>query len=152
MAMRKLFAAAAVLGVGVVGAVGAAGAEPGDAEGFDLTCGGSTVQIVPANGHGEFTPAHVLGSSTTFVPVEFGGVSGTIFDAAGNVVASFSEDFTVSKNAQARGRQIQDCTFGDDVTFVATAEDAAEIPGLVEGETYRDVFEGQVSGYFTGRP
>ena len=37
---------------------------------FPATCDGQTVQIV-VNGNGEFTPAHVLGSTAVFVPEAF---------------------------------------------------------------------------------
>jgi hypothetical protein len=37
---------------------------------FPADCGGQTVQVV-VNGNGEFTPAHVLGSTAVFVPQAF---------------------------------------------------------------------------------
>jgi hypothetical protein len=37
---------------------------------FPADCGGQTVQLV-VNGNGEFTPAHVLGSTAVFVPQAF---------------------------------------------------------------------------------
>jgi hypothetical protein len=37
---------------------------------FPATCGGQTVQLV-VNGSGEFTPAHVVGSTAVFIPEAF---------------------------------------------------------------------------------
>jgi hypothetical protein len=37
---------------------------------FPATCGGQTVQLV-VNGNGEFTPAHVVGSTALFIPEAF---------------------------------------------------------------------------------
>jgi hypothetical protein len=37
---------------------------------FPATCGGQTVQLV-VNGNGEFTPAHVVGSTAVFIPEAF---------------------------------------------------------------------------------
>jgi hypothetical protein len=50
-----------------------AGADPIKAKNsFTLpaTCGGQTVQFV-VNGNGEFTPAHVVGSTAVFIPEAF---------------------------------------------------------------------------------
>ena len=37
---------------------------------FPATCDGQTVQLV-VNGNGEFTPAHVVGSTAVFIPEAF---------------------------------------------------------------------------------
>jgi hypothetical protein len=37
---------------------------------FPATCGGQTVQLV-VNGNGEFTPAHLVGSTAVFIPEAF---------------------------------------------------------------------------------
>jgi hypothetical protein len=71
--MLKRYAAfgAAVLGVAVF--VPAASADPLNAKNslaFPATCGAQTVQVV-VNGNGQFTPAHVVGSTAVFVPQAF---------------------------------------------------------------------------------
>jgi hypothetical protein len=49
-----------------------AGADPGNAKGasqIHATCGTRTVNVV-VNGNGKFTPAHVVGSTSVFVPTK----------------------------------------------------------------------------------
>jgi hypothetical protein len=66
----------AVLGVAVLALavfVPGASADPLNAKNsfaFPATCDGQTVQVV-VNGNGEFSPAHVLGSTAVFVPQAF---------------------------------------------------------------------------------
>ena len=100
---------------------------------MQLTCGGTTLDVV-VNGRGFFTPAHDQGSTAVLVPIEFGEVIGTVFDADGNEVSSFVDDAIVTKGnaeAAAAGREVQACTYVSHETFVATEEDA--VAGLTPG-------------------
>jgi hypothetical protein len=68
MLNRSAALAAAVLALAVF--VPGASADPLNAKNslaFPVDCGGQTVQVV-VNGNGEFTPAHVVGSTAVFVP------------------------------------------------------------------------------------
>jgi hypothetical protein len=68
MLKRYAVLGAAVLALAVF--VPGASADPLNAKtsfAFPATCDGQTVQVV-VNGNGEFTPAHVLGSTAVFVP------------------------------------------------------------------------------------
>jgi hypothetical protein len=71
MLKRYAVLGAAVLALAVF--VPGASADPLNAQNsfaFPATCDGQTVQVV-VNGNGEFTPAHVLGSTAVFVPEAF---------------------------------------------------------------------------------
>ena len=71
MLNRYAALAAAVLGLAIFAP--AASADPLNARNslaFPAECGGQTVQVV-VNGNGEFSPAHVLGSTAVFVPQAF---------------------------------------------------------------------------------
>ena len=68
MLNRYAALAAAVLALAVFAP--AASGDPLNAKNslaFPADCGGQTVQVV-VNGNGEFTPAHVVGSTAVFVP------------------------------------------------------------------------------------
>jgi hypothetical protein len=71
MLKRYAVLGAAVLAVAVF--VPGASADPLNAKNslaFPANCAGQTVQVV-VNGNGEFTPAHVVGSTAVFVPQAF---------------------------------------------------------------------------------
>ena len=61
-------------GLAVAGVlIPAATADPGHAKNatqISAHCGGQTIMVV-VNGNGEFTPAHVVGSTSVFVPTAF---------------------------------------------------------------------------------
>ena len=72
--MRRRMGLALVLSTAAMGALAAAAsADPVNAKtGLVLpaNCGGQVVQVA-VNGNGEFTPAHVIGSTAVFVPQAF---------------------------------------------------------------------------------
>jgi hypothetical protein len=110
-------------------------ADPRHGEQISLTCGGTTYSVV-VNGNGEFTPAHDLASTRVFVPHAFGPFTGTIYDASGAVVATFTEPGSV----QGSGHQPNDvsCTFR--ISFVSDGSD----PDVPAGDTF--VGTGSVTG------
>lgn len=102
------------MGVAMALMGGTAAADPTNAKNaftVPLNCAnGQTYQVV-VNGNGEFTPAHDINSTATLVPVSFGPFSGTISDAQGNVVDSFTEPGS-SKGQSAKGKKnLVNCTF-----------------------------------------
>jgi hypothetical protein len=72
--MLRRLCVALTLGILMLAALAqAAAADPINAKNsftFPATCGGQTVQLV-VNGSGEFTPAHVVGSTAVFIPEAF---------------------------------------------------------------------------------
>jgi hypothetical protein len=72
--MLRRLCVALTLGILTLAALAqAAAADPINAKNsftFPATCGGQTVQLV-VNGSGEFTPAHVVGSTAVFIPEAF---------------------------------------------------------------------------------
>lgn len=140
-------ATAAVVGATAVAAsAGVAGADPGSPP-VHLRCGSASYEVAVA-GHGEFTPAHDLGSTTVFVPVEFGAFTGTLTDLTAGGVFTESDPGPLTKgNSQARGRTLLSCTYHFEERFVAGPDDE----GLVEGHEYLFVGEGQVTGFASGR-
>jgi hypothetical protein len=85
---RAVLGAAAAAALSLVPAL-SAHADPANAKNslpLTVTCAdGSTYQTV-TNGNGAWTPAHDLGSTSTLVPVSFGTVTFTVYDAQGNIV------------------------------------------------------------------
>jgi hypothetical protein len=70
--MRRLLVAAACLAAATA-LVPAAVADPTNAKSatqITATCGGSSVTVV-VNGNGTFSPAHVIGSTSVFIPTAF---------------------------------------------------------------------------------
>lgn len=76
---------------------------------FTLVCNGTSYQVATPPGNGDFTPALDLGSNRVFIPHAFGAFTGTIRDASGAVVDSFTEP----AGAQGSGKQKNDvsCSF-----------------------------------------
>jgi hypothetical protein len=72
--MLRRLCVALTLGILMLAALAqGAAADPSNAKNsfsFPATCGGQTVQLV-VNGNGEFTPAHVVGSTALFIPEAF---------------------------------------------------------------------------------
>lgn len=105
-----------------------------------LTCGSTTYQVV-VSGNGEFTPAHDLNSTKVFVPHAFGPFTGTIRDASGAVVDSFTDPAVT----QGSGKQPNDvaCTYA--LSFVSDGSD----PGFPAGYTFSGTgtVTGQVAGH-----
>jgi hypothetical protein len=65
-----------------------------------LQCPSGTSSAVVILVRGEWTPAHVIGSNTVFVPIAFGRFTGVATDAEGNVL------FTVDAPALAKGSAV----------------------------------------------
>lgn len=76
---------------------------------FTLVCNGQTYQVTTSAGNGDFTPAHDLASNRVFIPHAFGPFTGTIRNASGTVVDSFTDP----AQTQGSGKQKNDvfCTF-----------------------------------------
>jgi hypothetical protein len=70
---RRLLTAAACLALAAAVIVQVAGADPGNAKNashITAICDGQTIPVV-VNGNGEFTPAHVVGATSVFIPTAF---------------------------------------------------------------------------------
>lgn len=106
MASRRTFARLLVAGGLTLGIAAAPAIADPKGETFPLVCDDGNTYQVTTNGNGEFTPAHDADSTRTFVPLAFGEFTGTVTDAQGNVVDSFSEPGVAKgqsgKNAKAR--------------------------------------------------
>ncbi len=120
--MRRRLAAGAVAvvaGMALMG--GTASADPVNAKGSfvtDLVCDNSQTYTVVVNGNGNFTPAHDIDSNATLIPVAFGPFSGTIRDAQGNLVDTFTEPGTSKGQSAKGGKDLVTCTF----TFTETSD------------------------------
>ena len=80
----------------------AAGADPKNGELIPVVCDNGHRYQVAVNGNGEFTPAHDADSTAMLVPVSFGPFTGTIRNAQGQVVDSFTEPGS-AKGQAAKG-------------------------------------------------
>jgi hypothetical protein len=99
------------LALGALSAVVApASAEPADAETIPVECDNGESYEVVTNGNGEFTPAHIVGSTGTFVPVAFGEFTGTVRSSTGQVLATFTEEGS-AKGKSGKNRDLLECTF-----------------------------------------
>ena len=70
---RRLLVITALAALAAAAAVPASNADPIRAKGatqITATCGTQQVTVV-VNGNGEFTPAHVIGSTSVFIPTAF---------------------------------------------------------------------------------
>jgi len=70
---RRLLVITALAALAAAAAVPASNADPIRAKGatqITATCGAQQVTVV-VNGNGEFTPAHVIGSTSVFIPTAF---------------------------------------------------------------------------------
>ncbi|MGY1617216.1 hypothetical protein ACI797_10775 [Geodermatophilus sp. SYSU D00691] len=132
----------------VVGLASAASADPkGDV--FSLTCGGATYEIVVA-GNGQWTPAHVIGSTEIFVPVTIGDFTFEAELPTGEVIEASLPGFEAKGNGNAAGPQEdQTCTFTASETLAEAVVDP-DFGELPAGTTV--TFSGVVTGFFTGGP
>lgn len=145
--MRKTVTAAA-LGVAFAftGAAGASAAPP-DAEILSgVECDNGQTYDVWVNGNGDFTPGHVVDSTTVFVPISFGDVAFTVVTPDG-AVTEIEEEHTLAKGqgkvATHNPREAVSCTFSE--TFVLEVEEM----GFPAGSEV--TFTGTVVGYVSGR-
>jgi hypothetical protein len=138
--LRTTAAAGVVLVAVGTSISGPAVADPVNApeiESLPLTCDGQTYQVV-VNGNGAFTPAHDTDSTRMFIPTSFGEFTGTITDAQGEVIDSFTEP-PMAKGSSTKARSTSvDCTF----TFSEDFVDPELGPLHFEGS-------GEVTGFYT---
>ena len=127
MTTRTKLARLAVAGGVAIGIAAApANADP-KGETFPLVCNNGETYDVTTNGNGNFTPAHNADGTNVFIPLAFGEFKGTVTDAQGNVVDSFSEP-GIEKgkgNAGKNATATISCTFSfsgteDGLTFNAS--------------------------------
>ena len=93
-------------------------------------CGGQPVDVV-VNGNGEFTPAHVVGGTSVFIPTAF-DITFTFTPAVGSPM---SETDTASKAAPIEN----------------TTTCAIPLQTLFSGPEGSATIEGSVTGFFTPR-
>ncbi len=145
--MKRLLLPAAVL-VAVVGStVATAGADPVNSKRvdgpFEVACPDQTFENVVGNGNGEFTPGHDLESTTMLIPVAFGTFTGTLYDAQGNAVDTFTEDgFSAKGQSVDQVPGVVACTFS-----FTEVSDGSDPDGPPAGFTF--VGGGEVWGLIT---
>ncbi len=107
----------------VVAATAPAGADPvnaPEATRVPITCDNGHTYDAVVNGNGDFTPAHDVNSNAILVPLSFGEFNGTVTDADGNVVDSFTDPASAKGKASKKQRKTQTtCSY----TFGETFED-----------------------------
>ena len=124
--------------VGLVLTAPAAQADPKPEDGsFLLVCGEVTYEVV-VNGDGDFTPAHDVGSTRTFVPTSFGEFTVVVTDADGEVVDTFTDPVLDKGSSNKPRRTSLTCTYGFEEHFV----DPELGPLHIEGS-------GTVTGFYT---
>ena len=130
MLRRGFLLVLVVLAVGLFAQ--AASADPTNAKNGQLVtamCGGQQVQVA-VNGNGVFTPAHVIGSTSVFVPTAFN----LTFSFTPTGGTTDSETNTAAKNNQSK------------------ATITCDIPGALNTFTSPDgtfTLDGTVTGFFT---
>jgi hypothetical protein len=119
---------------------GTASADPSGGDRFTLTCGGTTYQAV-SNGNGQFTAAHDLNSTKTFVPHAFGPFTGNLYDASGTLVSTETDPAVT----QGSGKQKNDLSCTYSFTFVSDGSDPEGPPA-----DWTFTGSGSVTGHATG--
>lgn len=110
-------------------AVQAASADPSNAKNSLLItaiCGGQQIQVV-TNGNGEFTPAHVVGSTSTFIPTAFDLTFS--FTPTGGTTES-DTDTSAKHNQKANGVT---CTIPVALNTFTSPEGTFSLSGTVTG-------------------
>lgn len=141
--MRRNYFVMPALALGALSAVlvGPAGADPKKGEVVPLECdNGQSYEAVVSPGNGNFTPAHDMAGTGTFVPVGFGEFTGTITGPDGAPIGSFT-DPPVAKGQSAKNRSVLTCTFS--FIFVNDGSD----PTSPIGTTFEG--SGSVTGFLT---
>ncbi len=116
MRVRRI-TVAIVAGGFILGAFAApASADPRKGEVIPLTCDNGQQYTIVVNGNGAFTPGHVVDSTSVFVPLSFGPFTGTLTDANGKVVETFTEPGESKGQSGKRARNTVTCSF----TFTGT--------------------------------
>jgi hypothetical protein len=110
-----------------------ASADPGNAKNagfFTAVCGSTQLQVV-VNGNGVFTPAHVTGSTSVFVP--------TAFDLTFTFIPSGGGAPEVDTETSAKAHQPANAV-------------TCQLPGALNTVTFPDgtfTLDGTVTGFFT---
>ena len=129
---RRLLVLVACGAIAVMAIASTAGADPTNAKNaqqLQAVCGTQTLTVV-VNGNGEFTPAHVIGSTSMFIPTAF-NVTFTFTPTGGSTE---TETDTSAKAAQVK----------DTIT--------CEIPFQRFTSPFGTfTIEGRVTGFFTPR-
>jgi hypothetical protein len=131
--LPRLFIIAAFASLAAVAIVPVAAADPTNAKSsteIHAVCGGTPVTVV-VNGNGEFTPAHVVGSRSVFIPTAF-NITFTFTPTGG---APMSELDTSAKAAPIR----------DTITCTIPLQT------LFSGPEGTGTIQGTVTGFFTPR-
>jgi hypothetical protein len=131
MKRRFVMAVACLVFAGIL--VPAATADPINAKNatqINAICSGGPITVV-VNGNGEFTPAHVVGSTSVFIPTAF-NVTFTFTPTGGSPM---SETDTSAKAARIKN----------------TVTCAIPLQTLFSGPEGTGTIEGTVTGFFTPR-
>lgn len=137
---RRILVATVVAASTLMASGAAAGADP---PGFPvvLECGSGTYDAL-LMGNGAFAPGHDAASNAIFHPVAFpGDFHGTILDAEGAVVDSFTEPDGGVRGNGGKNKTIDECTY--DFVIVGDGSD----PFLAAGHTF--LGGGNVNGYWS---
>lgn len=88
-------------------------ADPSGGDQIHLTCGSATYDVVSSKGDGDWTPVHDVRSTRVFIPTSFGSFTGTITDANGDVVDTFTDPGPSIKGSGTRDAKadIISCTY-----------------------------------------
>ena len=127
MLRRGIIVALVAVAVGVLAQ--AASADPTNAKKsqfFTAICGSQQLQV-SVNGSGEFTPAHVLGSTAVFVPTAFN----LTFSFTPTGGTTQSETDTAAKQNQAKGTVT--CNLPAALNTFTSPEGTFTISGTVTG-------------------
>ena len=131
--LRRLVVTIAAMALVAVAAVSAASGDPGNAKGalrINATCGARAVTVI-VNGNGVFAPAHVVGSTSMFIPTAF-NLTFTFTPTTGSP--------TVEHETSAKAAAIKNtvtCTIPSQTLF--------------SGPEGTGVLQGTVTGFFTPR-
>jgi hypothetical protein len=130
---RRLLTAAAGLALAAAVTVPVAAADPANAKNstqISAICNGHPLMVV-VNGNGEFTPAHVVGSTSVFIPTAFN----TTFTFTPTGGSPMAETDTSSKAAP----------------ITPTTTCTIPLQTLFSGPQGTATIEGTVTGFFTPR-
>ena len=131
--LRRLLILGASVALVAAAVVPVATADPANAKNatqIQAVCGGQTVNVV-VNGNGEFTPAHVVGSTAVFVPTAF-DLTFTFTPTSGSPMSDVD---TSSKQGPAKNTTT--CTI--------------PMQTLFSGPEGTGTIQGTVTGFFTPR-
>jgi hypothetical protein len=109
--VRRLIVAGAGLGVAAVLSISASASADPKTEAIPIACDNGTTYWAVANGHGVFTPAHDVDSTTVLNATSFGEFHGVVTDSNGSVLDEFT-DPAVAKGSSTKPRATSiSCTY-----------------------------------------